>query len=367
VSSGGVLEAGGAPGNGGIVGTGGATATAGTTVGAGGTATGGNSGAGGSTPSCGVSPVDPNATVQARRLLCYLYSIYGDHVLSGQQEANWSANPVDFGWYASSGIKTPAVLGSDFGYHGSAGCTDVNVSTTRAIAHWNAGGLVMYRYHMGLPAAGSTCAQDCYNGTNCSMATPPSGFFDNVTTAGTPENTSMNAKLDYMAAQISAMQDANMPVIVTLFHEIQPNGWFWWSMGTASQYMTLYSYAYDYLMNTKGLHNIIRLLAFSDNPIPAFWPGSAAVDIAGTSTYGGNPPFVSLYNSVKGIVGSTMPIALIETAVVPQPPTMFPNTAPWLLWNISAGYELTSTPFTSILSAYADAHTITRDEIPNLK
>ncbi|GAA0404862.1 hypothetical protein Acor_23540 [Acrocarpospora corrugata] len=40
---------------------------------------------------CTVQPVNP--TPQARRLLCYLYSQYGNHILSGQQESTWIGGP----------------------------------------------------------------------------------------------------------------------------------------------------------------------------------------------------------------------------------------------------------------------------------
>ena len=313
-------------------------------------------------------PVTPNATQQTKNVLCYLYSQYGNHVLSGQQEANWNDNPTDVSWYASNGLKTPAILGNDFAYHSSAGCSGVNISTTHAIAHWNAGGLVMYRYHMGLPAAGLTCANDCYDGTNCSMSTPPSGFFKNVITAGTGENTSLNAKLDNVAVQIKAMGAANMPVILALFHETQSNGWFWWSKtSTGSEFINLWTYAFDYLTKTKGLNNIIWLMPFSGSPTASFFPPKAYVDISGGDTYGTNQPFTSLYNSCRGIMGSTMPIALHETGLIPTPSAMFPTAAPWVLFNIWAGYQTSNNTLANIRSVYDDTHTITRDEIPNLK
>jgi len=78
------------------------------------------------------------------------------------------------------------------------------------------------------------CAQDCYSGTNCFMSTPPSGFFTNVITAGTPVEQSWNAKLDNVAIQIRAMAAANMPVILALLHETQSNGWFWWAKTTSA-------------------------------------------------------------------------------------------------------------------------------------
>jgi hypothetical protein len=313
-------------------------------------------------------PVTPGASPQAQKLLCYLYSQYGNHVLSGQQEANWNANPTDISWYNTNIGKYPAIDGSDFLYTNGASCSSVTASTMRAIAYWNAGGLTMFRYHAGQPVAGSTCAQDCYSGTNCAESTPPSGFFTNVITAGTPENTAWNNKLDYVAVQIGAMKAANVPIILALFHETQSNGWFWWSIGdTGAQFIALYKYTFNYLTVTKGLNNIIWLMPYSGSPAGSFYPGASVVDIAGGDTYGTNQPFTGLYSSMKGIAGGTMPLALHETGLIPTPSAMFPSAAPWILFNIWAGYETSNNTVANIKSAYSDSHLITRDLIPNLK
>jgi hypothetical protein len=342
----------------------GGKATGGTATG--GAGTGGGTATGGTGGGCSVVPVTPNATQQTKNVLCYLYSIYGKQVLSGQQLANWNNNPTDITWYSSNGLKLPAIHGSDFAYHASAGCSGVNISTTNAIAYWNAGGLVMYRYHAGQPAAGLTCAEDCYSGTNCSMSTPPSGFFTNVITAGTAQNTSWIAKLDNVAIQISAMKAANMPVILALFHETQSNGWFWWSKTTSgSEFVNLYKYSFDYLTKTKGLNNIIWLMPFSGSPSAAFYPGKAYVDIGGGDTYGSNQPFTSLYSSCRNILGTTMPLTLHECGTPPQPSAMFPTVAPWVLFSVWTGYQ--QAQLANLRTIYADSHTITRDMVPNLR
>jgi hypothetical protein len=362
-------KTGGATSNGGTKTSGGATSTGGVKTSGGSSSAGGTTSAGGATSNggspCNVLPVTPNATQQTKNALCYLYSIYGKSVLSGQQEANWSDNPTDISSYAGQGLKTPAVHGTDFAYHSSAGCTGVNISTTHAIAHWNAGGLVMYRYHSGMPVSGTTCMNDCYTGTNCSESTPSGSFFTNIITPGTAENTSWNGRLDYMTVQFKAMAAANMPVILALFHETQSNGWFWWSKGTGAQFTALWKYSFDYLTGTKGNNNIIWLMPYSGSPTSAYWPGPTMVDISGGDTYGNNPPFTSLYSSCKGIMGSTMPIALHECGTAPNPSTMFPTAAPWVLFSVWAGYE--TNQWAGLKTIYADSHTITRDQIPSLK
>jgi len=52
------------------------------------------------------------------------------------------------------------------------------------------------------------------------------------------------------------METANVPIILAIFHETQPNGWFWWSKGTGAELIALWKYTFNYLTVTKDLHNI---------------------------------------------------------------------------------------------------------------
>jgi hypothetical protein len=331
--------------------------------------TGGAGGAGGSsqpsTSSCGVLPVSPNASAQAKNLLCFIYSQYGNHVISGQQETSWDNPAGDISWYATNGLKYPAILGGDFLYPAGGSATSEISGISRAIAYWNAGGISMFRYHQGMPVAGSTYLNDCYTGTNCAESTPPAGLLDNAVTAGTAENTAFLNRLDYISYQIGVMKAANVPIILAIFHEAQPNGWFWWSKGTGAQYVALWNYTYNYLTATKGLNNIIWLMPFSGlngiaaTSFSAFFPGKSVVDLSG-------PDYSSdsaTYTKVKGVVGSTMPIPLHESSNFPDPSTLFPNSAPWVLFNTWAGSEMNNA---SIPVAFKSTFTVTRDMVPNL-
>ena len=364
-ATGGSRLTGGAAPIGGSNATGGSGPTGGASPTGGSKATGGSTAAGGSSGSCSVAPVDPEATLQAKNLLCYLYGIYKKSVLSGQQETSWASNPAaDVNYYNTLVSKYPAVLGGDYLYPSG--------TTSRAQAYWNAGGITMIRYHMGAPPNSDTFDNSklSYSSTQCT----------NVVTSGTSENTSLNSKLDYVATELKTLQSANVPVVLALFHETQQGGWFWWSKCSSSQFIALYKYAYNYLVNTKGVHNIVRLMPFSHTPTSSYNPGAAFIDIGGADEYSdpSTQPFTSLYNTCSGIFGSTMPIALHETGTIPQPANMFPSAAPWLLWNVWAGYytgsystdsgaTATFNTDANIRTAYADSHTITRDEVPNLK
>lgn len=347
-SSGGRSGSGGA----GKGGTGGAAGSAGA-AGAG-TAGEANGGAGGSPPEAEpgcIAPVNPNATEQAKNLFAYLCSIYGESVLSGQQETSWVARPEDdVEWINQQTGKYPAVLGGDYLYP--------NGTTNRARAYWEAGGIPMIRYHMGAPPA-----SDTYDNSKGSTD------IDAVLRAGTSQNNSFNSKLDYVARELGSLQSANVAVIWAPFHEVQPNGWFWWAKGTGPQFVALWKYMYEYLTDQKGLNNLIWLLPFSGSPDAGYYPGKAYVDLAGPDTYEMDQPFTALYSRSVAIVGTTVPIPLHETGVIPDPDEMFPSAAPWLLFSVWAGYQRDAAlnPVANIKATYANSRTITRDEVPNLK
>jgi hypothetical protein len=214
----------------------------------------------------------------------------------------------------------------------------------------------MIRYHMGAPPASDTY-ENSMGSTN----------INNVLTSGTSENSSFRSKLDYIAGELQALKNGNVAVLWAPFHEYQPSGWFWWSKGTATQFIQLWQYMYDYLTNTKGLSNIVWLAPSSGSPNAQWYPGKPHVDIAGPDTYSTSPPFASMFSTARNIIGTTVPIPLHETGTVPQPSTMFPTAAPWVLWNIWAGYQISNNSLASIQSAYASSYTITRDEVPNLR
>jgi hypothetical protein len=362
--TGGTSLAGGTPATGGKTPSGGVAATGGAVPTGGTTPTGG---AGGSTSTgpCSALPVSPTPTAQAKNLLCYIYSQYGNHVISGQQETSWSNPAGDIDWYATSGLKYPAILGGDFMYPSGGSATSAISGITRAIAYWNAGGISMFRYHMGLPVAGSTYSNDCYNGTNCAMSSPPSGLLTAAVTAGSPENTAFLNRLDYVAFQIKTMQTANVPIILAIFHEVQPNGWFWWSKGTGAELVALWKYTFNYMTATKDLHNIIWLMPFSGlnsssaTQFSPYFPGKDVVDLSGPDYQSDSATFAK----VKTVVGATMPITLHESSKLPDPSTWFP-AAPFVLFNTWAGSQK-SNP--SITTAFNSTYTVTRDKVPSLK
>jgi hypothetical protein len=287
--------------------------------------------------------------------------------LTGQQETSWDADPtVDVNYINSTTGHFPAVLGQDFLYAPSTngggaesmnGASPPTTTTSRAVAWWNAGGISEICYHMGAPGL-----SDSYNNAKTAV---PTGLAS-VLTVGSAAYNSFLYKLDYAAAELAYLQTHNVAVIYRPFHEAAGN-WFWWSMGTGAQFVKLWEFVFDYFTQTKGLHNIVWMLAYDGSPVASFFPPKAYVDIAGGDTYATNQPFSPLYSDVKGIAGATMPLALHETGTIPQPSACFSgNAAPWILFNTWCGYEQSANTPSTIKSAYSDPHAVTRDMVPKL-
>ncbi|MGA9655834.1 MAG: glycosyl hydrolase, partial [Polyangia bacterium] len=331
-------------------GTGGATATGGTTSTGGTAGTGGTTSAGGTTGSgttpanCTAVPVVPNATQQTRNVLCYLHSIYGNGILSGQEEDNNDngMNTV----FAATG-KYPAIRAFD---------VNNSEAPTQCVTHWNNGGICMFGYHMGI------------NGGTYSTPTN----ITNVLTAGTAENTSFNADLDRIAQFVTPLKTAGGVAILRLFHEAG-NGcsWFWWSMGTSAQWQSLFKYAFDYLTATKGLNNVLFLAPLCQHPTTAYNPGAQYIDFGGADDYvaaGDTEPLTSLFQQTETAFPNMM-VALHECGTIPDPDQLQSTGTKWLFFNVwaspyfNAPYNTTA----HLQEVYSNTYVITRDKLPSFK
>jgi hypothetical protein len=300
---------------------------------------------------CSVAPVDPQATAAARRLLCYLYSQYGNHILSGQQESTWIGGPeYEINYIQQNTGRYPAIRGLDMGDSPDFGA--------RAAAWWNAGGIPMVGYHMGSPALDADGYDSSRQRANISAAL----------TTGTADNRRLTQRLDAVATQLNRV--SNGAVIFRPFHEAGGT-WFWWSMEGGAQYNRLWQYAFNYLTKTKGLHHLVWLHGYNGQPNSAFYPGRQWVDIGGADTYAGDgnyDPQLAMYNASRGIYGATLPIALHENGPIPDPGRLQSAGARWVLFGTWHGNHLTvSNSLSHLRTVYGHNYVVTRDELPNLR
>ena len=337
-------RAAGRSGAGGAPGGAGGHATGGGTAGAGGHATGG-SGTGGAA-GCGVEPVTPNATAKTRAALCYLYQIYGNHILAGQEENN---DDDAMNYISANTGKYPAIRAFD---------VNNSMAPTQCVAHEKNNGLCMFGYHMGI-----------VNGDGYQSAETKTDI-NTLLTEGSTYNQTFKTRLDNVARMVQTVQNADGVAIMRLFHEAGGT-WFWWSMEGGAQYVRVYKYAFNYLTVTKGLTNMIWLLPYDGSPDASFYPGKSLVDIGGADTYAGNgnyDPQNALYKKCVAVFGASMPIALHECGPIPDPTQLMTTGTKWLFFNVwtSPYYQSPSNSVSHLQSVYTSSYVVTRDEMPAL-
>lgn len=198
-----------------------------------------------------------------------------------------------------------------------------------------------------------------WNQTNSNDTTNSSSLLD-VVTIGHPANTNFNKELDSLAKGFSQLQDSGVVVLFRPLHEMNGN-WFWWGSKTstlplANDYISLWQYTFNYLTNTKNLHNILWMYAPSAKETsvgnPAFknelfyYPGSNFVDIIGLDVYNDTLDIPNY----PALLATNKPLGLAEfgprkttvinnlnsydyTILINQIRIKYPALSFWIAWN----------------------------------
>ena len=189
----------------------------------------------------------PNASPEAKALYCYIQSIAGKKILSGQMWSGWGFDELKY-ISDNTGGKQPALLGLDF-MQQSANNTQVTLATN----WWKKGGIPTMMWHMGAPGHG-----EGYESSKMSAN------INNCLDKNTAEGKIFWADLAQKADLLQKLRDANIPILWRPFHELSGN-WFWWSKEGGAQFKKLWIAMYDYYVK-ENLHRFH--IFFRKNYIP---------------------------------------------------------------------------------------------------
>lgn len=244
------------------------------------------------------TPCDPDATAETKNLMSYLASVYGNNIISGQQEI-YMYGPHDFEYeFEYLKEKTghyPAIRGFDF-------LNSANIlygsedGTTDRMIDWvkNKNGIVTASWHITVPKkmegykvgdTNITWGDATYDPKETDFVT------SNVLKEDTVEREYYLKALEALAGQIQKLQDANVPLIFRPLHEAEGGGgetgsWFWWGKEGSKVYKELWKLTYDTLVNEYGLHNIIwEWNSYNFDTSENWYPGDEYVDIIGYDKY----------------------------------------------------------------------------------
>ena len=278
--------------------------------------------------------INANSDATTEGVYDYLRSIWGNKILSGQQDLTWRDSTDMYQRVLDDTGKAPAIMGYDYmNYVPASG--DGQAQTEEAIAHWDRGGLVTFAWHWRAPIG----ASEFYSADTDFEIPVANGELDTDSAAFTE----MQQDVDVIAGELQTLEDAGVPVLWRPLHEAS-GGWFWWGRtredGVPPAYanVLLWRYLYDRLTNVHGLNNLIWVW----NGQSATWyPGDDYVDIASQDIYDGEQNYesqIESYNAVKAYPGQTKLVALSENSNIPDPDNMEVDGAWWLffvVWNDS--------------------------------
>lgn len=345
-----------------------------------------------------VQPVltDPEATPETQLLMNYLTDVYGDHIISGQQEIYGGGNDgnyeLEFDWIYNLTGKYPAIRGFDFmNYNPLYGWED---GTTDRVIDWvnNRGGIATASWHINVPRNFTTYQLGEFVDWKDATYKPTETNFNtaNAVVPGTKENQYVMMTIEDLAEQLLILQENNVPVIFRPYHEAEGNGglngegaWFWWASAGAEVYKQLWDLLYTELTETYDLHNLIWTYnSYVYSTSPAWYPGDDQVDIVGYDKYNtiynrydglsGVPnedAITSIFYQLVDLTDGKKMVAMTENDTVPSVQNLTEEKAGWLYFCPWYGEHLMSSAFNypaTLTTLYQSDYVITLDELPDL-
>ncbi|MDE6092139.1 MAG: glycoside hydrolase, partial [Ruminococcus sp.] len=242
------------------------------------------------------TPVDPKATAETKNLMSYFASVYGEHIISGQQEI-YSGGPhgleQEFEYLNDLTGHYPAIRGFDYGNFCCPAFGSPDGSTDRII-DWvkNKNGIATASFHLNVPTDMSSYnigdridwGQTTY--TEKTDFSPSKAIVE-----GTKENQYYMQALETLAAEFKKLEAEGIPVLWRPLHEAEGGGgeegsWFWWGREGSKAYKDLWIFTYKTLTEDFGCHNLIwEWNSYNFTTSADWYPGDEYVDIIGYDKY----------------------------------------------------------------------------------
>lgn len=312
--------------------------------------------------------INPNASDEAKSLLSYLVDMYGEKILSGQQEyPNSLLADVQY-IYTHTG-KKPAILGLDFIDNSpsrvergtSANETDV------AIQWWQEeGGIVAFTWHWNAPKdLIDEPGKEWWRGFYTEATT-----FDIEYAMNHPQSEDYQLivrDIDTIAEELKKLKEANVPVLWRPLHEAE-GGWFWWGAKGPEPAKKLWKLMYERMTEVHELHHLLWVWNSVDEE---WYPGDKFVDIVSFDSYPRPHQYSSMvqyYNRLENLVGRSKIVAMAENGPIPDPDLLESHQAHWSwfsTWNGEILREHNS--IEHLQKVYQHDYVITLDELPNFK
>jgi hypothetical protein len=260
----------------------------------------------------------PDANAAKARVLDYFAALSGAHTLAGVENKLNTAPHGHTDQVAGHAGRTPSFWGIDFGF-GDEAIENRDAIVEEAKRQWEAGAVVAFMYHTCVPTRDERCGWDDIGGAHPQHLT--SEEWAALFTPGTSIHDEWIRRLDILAGYFATLRDAGVAPLFRPFHEMNQCA-FWWSCTTGENgTVRLYQLTHDYLVEEKGLDNIVWVWNVQDfeslaEDVVTYDPGPSYFDIATLDVY--NTGYTQgNYEAMLGAAGGK-PIGVGECQFLPS-------------------------------------------------
>jgi len=361
-------------------------------------------------PELNIAPelTDPKATKETQGLMNYLCDMYGNHMLSGQQEIYGNGHTEDqpggysgeyllgyeseFEWIKDNFGAYPAIRGFDMmNYNPIYGWDD---GTTERIIEWGTerNGIPTVCWHINLPVDFTSYeVGELVDWSEASYKPNKSFSVENASVEGTKEYEYTMLTIDCLAQELLKVQEAGVPILFRPYHEAEGNpgdAWFWWGQDGPEAYKNLWKLLYTTLTEKYDLHNLIWIYnSYTYASSPEWYPGDEWVDIVGYDKYNcvynrndglSNCPnedaISGTFYDLVDLTNNKKLVAMTENDTVPSLKNMEVEKANWLwfcIWydngsdNFLTGEDKNN--YDTLKEIYTSDYCITLGELPDWK
>ncbi|WP_231869837.1 glycosyl hydrolase [Paenibacillus riograndensis] len=306
--------------------------------------------------------MNPDATPEARALMNFMDSQYGQKIISGQQTLE------DAEWIGQETGKYPAILATDLMDYSPSRVENGASSTEieKMIAWYNRGGIVSLCWHWNAPKGigGEEPGYEWWRGFYTEYTT-----FDVEYALDHPDSEDYHLlirDIDEIAIQLKRLQNAGVPVLWRPLHEAE-GGWFWWGAKGPEPAKRLWKLMVDRLTSHHHLNNLIWVW---NSEKPEWYPGDDVVDIASVDIYnpaGDYNPSIAKYENLVSLVNGKKVIGLAENGPIPDPEMLQAYGADWSFFTTWTGSFIKDGATNSaehLQRIYKHDYVVTLDELP---
>ncbi len=315
-----------------------------------------------------ITPVNKNATKEARAVLEYLESIRGKGIITGLHTLTMEQEELKF--IEKETGKLPALCGFELLSYSPninwASCDEVclkelreNQGTLQRAYEWaEKGGLVTFTWHWYSPIGGVDKAFYARN-TEYDAS--------KVLEEGTEERKAFYHDLDVMAEYLQGFADKHIPILWRPFHEAEGD-WFWWGAKGMDVARKLYRLMFQYYTEEKHLDNLIWVW---NNPRPEGYVGDEYCDVVTSDHYPPAHQHTSMKSALDNLkkVTANKPYAIGEIGVIPDVEAVEKEQADWLWFMMWSGVFVLEEAYNTVevyRKQFCANYSITLDKLPKL-